>query len=316
MSIITSTSFAKALFPGVSNWYGKEYEEFPVEYSALFDSHKSSRAYEEDVGITSFGLAQIKPEGQSVAFDSESQAYITRYNHVVYALGFQITREMYEDDLYEVVGERRARGLAFSMRQTKEIVGANVYNRAQTANFNGGDGVTLINNAHPNFAGGTQRNRLSVAAALSEAALEDACIDIQKWTNDRGLRISVMPQSLIIPVDLMFEAERILQSPYRTSGIANQGSGNPLSNPNVNDINALYTMGKFPGGVKVNHYLTSPTAWFIRTNVKNGMKMYERRGAEFTIDNDFETENAKFKATERYSFGWTDWRGLYGSEGA
>jgi hypothetical protein len=301
--IISSNNFAKALFPGVSSWYGRAYDEFPTEWTDLFTSYTSSRAYEEDVGITSFGLANRKDEAQAISYDDESQAFITRYAHAVFALGFIITQEMYEDDLYDVVGKRRAEALAFSMRQTKEILGANVYNRAFDSNYTGGDGVSMINNAHPNFAGGTQANTLSTPADLSEAALEQACIDIQKLTDDRGLRISVAPLSLHIPVDLMFEAERILKSPYQVGG-------------NNNDINALYAMGKFPGGVKVNHYFTSDKAWFLRTNVSNSVKHYERRGMKFAMDNDFDTENAKYKATERYSFGWTDWRGVYGSAGA
>lgn len=157
-SIISSSSFAKALYPGVSSWYGKEYDEWMTEYDKLFDTYTSSRAYEEDVGITSFGLAQRKPEGQAIAYDDESQGFVTRYTHTVFALGFIITREMIEDDLYDIVGQRRAQGLAFSMRQTKEIVGANVYNRAFDNNYAGGDGVSLLNAAHPNFAGGTQSN--------------------------------------------------------------------------------------------------------------------------------------------------------------
>jgi hypothetical protein len=300
---INTSSFAKAIYPGVSTWYGKAYDEYAVEYTALFDTMNSNRAYEEDVGISSFGLAKVKPEGQAVQYDSEQQAFVTRYSNVVYALGFIITREMVEDDLYDVVGGRKASGLAFSIRQTKEILGADVYNNAFTSGFVGGDGVTMVNSAHPNFAGGTQSNTLSVAADLSEAALEQACIDIQKWTNDRGLRISVMPKSLHIPVDLYFEAERILKTPYRV------GTDN-------NDINVLNAMNKFPGGVHVNHYFDQTDFWFIRTNIPNGMKHYQRRAMEFTIDNDFDTENAKYKATERYSFGWTDWRGVYGSPGA
>lgn len=304
MSVINSSSFAKALFPGVSSWYGKAYNEYSPEWPSLFDSNKSSRAYEEEVGVRSFGLAKRKPEGQAIDYDDESQAFITRYAHVVYALGFIITREMVEDDLYDVVGKRRSEGLAFSMRQTKEIVGANVYNRAFNASYTGGDGVSLLNAAHPNFSGGTQSNVLDTPADLSEAALEQACIDIAKWTNDRGLRIALQPNKLIIPVDLTFEAERILKSPYRVGG-------------NDNDINALNHMGKFPGGVVVNHYLTDTNAWFLRTNLPNdGMKHFQRRGMEFAPDNDFDTENAKYKASERYSFGWTDWRGLFGTPGA
>lgn len=301
--LITSSSFAKALFPGVSDWYGKAYNEWRTEFTDLFEMMPSRRAYEEHVGITSFGLARVKPEGQAIQYDDESQAFITRFSHTVYALGFIITREIFEDDLYGVVGQRRAKGLAYSMRQTKEVVGANVYNRAFNSSFTGGDGVSMINAAHPNFAGGTQSNTLSVAADLSEASLEQACIDIQGWTNDRGLLIAAMPRSLHIPRQLMFEADRILNSPYRV-GTAN------------NDINSLYHMGKFPGGIKVNHYFTDEDAWFIRTDVGQSVIGYDRRGREFNIDNDFDTENAKYKSTERYSFGWVDWRGIYGTAGA
>jgi len=299
--IITSSSFAKALFPGVSKWYGKAYNEYEMQYTALFDTMNSKRSYEEMVGVSSFGLAQVKPEGQGIAYDDETQAFITRYSHVVYALGFIITREMMEDDLYNIVGQRRAQGLAFSMRQTKEIVGANVYNRAFNSAFTGGDGVSMINAAHPNFAGGTQSNTLSVAADLSEASMEQAFIDIQRWTNDRGLRIALMPKKLIIPTEQQWEAERLFKTPYRVGG-------------NQNDINTMY--GKFGDGIYVNQYLTDTDAWFIRTNAMDGPTHMIRRGADFSIDNDFDTENAKYKATERYSFGWTDWRGVYGSPGA
>lgn len=304
MGIITSSSFAKALWPGVNSWYGKAYDELPVKYTEMFDTFKSTRAYEEDVGITSFGLARIKPEGQAIDYDTESQAFITRFTHVVYALGFVITREIVEDDQYDVVGQRRARGLAFSMRQTKEIVAANVYNRGSTSGYTGGDGVTMISPSHPNFAGGTQSNDAG-AVALSEAALEQAIINMGKWTNDRGLRIAVAPQKLIVPVDLEFEAARITQTPYRPSA-----SGVTYAR---NDINVLYAQSKISGGYFVNNYLTSSSNWFLRTDVKDGMKHFERRDMEFAIDNDFETENAKFKASERYSFGWTDWRSIYGS---
>lgn len=301
--IITTSSFAKALWPGVNAWYGKAYGEYNVEYDKLFDKFNSRRNYEEDVGITSFGLAVVKPEGAPIQYDSENQGFTTRYTHVVYALGFIITREIMDDDLYDVVGQRKAQGLAFSMRQTKEIVGANVYNRAFNSSYVGGDGVSLINSAHPNVAGGTWSNTLSVAADLSEAALEQACIDIQRFRNDRGLLIQVRPESLIIPPDLEFEAYRILKSTGRVG-------------TDLNDVNALNSMGKFRKGVVVNHYLTDPDAWFIRTDVKDGMKYFERVADEFNMDNDFDTDNAKFKAYSRYSFGWTDPRALYGSPGA
>lgn len=302
MSVINTGSFAKALWPGVNAWYGKAYDEFPVEYTSLFDKHSSRKAWEEDVGISSFGLAVQKPEGAAVSYDSEKQGFVSRYQHVVYALGFVITREMMEDDQYDVVGQRKATGLAFSMRQTKEIIGANVYNRAFSGSYTGGDGVSLVSASHANVAGGTWSNTLATAADLSEASLEQACIDIAGFTNDRGLLIAVRPETLVIPRQLMFEAKRILGTEGRVG-------------TDLNDLNALKTLGIIPK-VVTNHYLTDADAWFIRTNVKDGMKYFERRADSFEMDNDFDTENAKFKATARYSFGWTDPRGIYGSAGA
>lgn len=297
---INSGSFAKALWPGVNSWYGDAYDEYPVEYTSLFTTETSRKAFEEDMGTSMFGLAAVKGEGNAIPYDTAQQGFLTRYQHVTYGLGFIITREMVEDDQYDVIGKQRAQGLAFSMRQTKEIVAANVYNRATNASYTGGDGKTLINSAHPNVAGGVYSNLLSGTPALSEAALEDMCIQIANAKNDRGLRIALIPETLIIPVDLVFEADRILNSPLRV-GTAN------------NDLNALKNMSKFPGGVVVNHYLSSSTNWFVRTNAPDGMKHFERRPDDFTMDNDFDTDNAKYKATARYSFGWTDPRGLYAS---
>ena len=302
MSVINSSSFAKALWPGVNAWYGKAYGEYSTEYNKLFDTFKSTKAFEEDVGVSSFGLASIKAEGAPIVMDSERQAFITRYSHVVYALGFIITREIMEDDQYDVVGQRKAQGLAYSMRQTKEVVAANVYNRAFNSSYTGGDGKELLATDHPNFAGGTWANELTTAADLSEAALEQACIDIAGFTNDRGLLIAAKPKTLVIPRQLMFEAKRILGS-----------DGQVYSADNT--LNAIKTMGLIPE-VVVNHYLTDTDAWFIKTDVPHGMKHFERRADGFDMDNDFDTENAKFKATARYSFGWTDPRGLFGSPGA
>ena len=302
MSVINTGSFAKALWPGVNAWYGKAYDEYPVEYKDLFETHSSSRAWEEDVGTSGFGLAVQKSEGSPISYDSERQGFITRYQHAVFALGFVITREMMEDDQYDIVGKRKAEGLAFSMRQTKELIGANVYNRAFSGSYLGGDGVSLISNAHPNIKGGTWSNQIATASDLSEAALEQACIDIAGFTNDAGLLIAVRPETLIIPRQLIFEAKRILGTEGRVG-------------TDLNDLNALKTLGVVPK-VVTNHYLTDTDAWFIRTNVKHGMKYFERRGDAFEMDNDFDTENAKFKATARYSFGWSDPRGVYGSQGA
>jgi len=302
MSVMNSGSFAKALWPGVNAWYGRAYEQYPEEYTKLFDKQTSSKAFEEDVGISSFGLAVQKSEGAPISYDSERQGFITRYQHAVYALGFIITREMMEDDQYDVIGKRKAEGLAFSMRQTKEVIGANVYNRAFNAGFLGGDGVSLLNTAHPNIKGGTWSNQIATASDLSEAALEQACIDIAGFTNDAGLLIAVRPETLIIPRQLIFEAKRILGTDGRV------GTDN-------NDLNAIKSLGSIPA-IVTNHFLTDTDAWFIRTNVQNGMKYMERRADAFDMDNDWDTENAKFKATARYSFGWTDPRALYGSPGA
>jgi len=301
--VITSSSFAKLLWPGVNAFYGRAYKDYPEEWSKLgFEQKKSTKAYEEDVGLTSFGLATVKTEGGPISYDTERQGFTTRYNHVVYALGFQITREAYEDDQYSIVGERKAKALARSMRYTKELVGANIFNRANTSGYTGGDGKTLLASDHPNITGGTWSNMPSAAADLSEAALEQAAIDIAAFKDDRGLLIAVRPQKLVIRPDQMFEAKRILGSDGRP--------GTDLNDPNV-----LKTEGIIPE-VVINHYLTDTDAWYIITDIPDGLKYFERRADAFEMDNDFDIENAKFKATARYSFGWTDPRCIYGSVGA
>lgn len=300
MPMVTG-DFGKLLWPGLNSIYGHEYDEFDVLWDKIFPTFASRKAFEEDVGVTSFGLAVQKPEGAAVTYDTERQGFVTRYTHVEYALGFIISRILVEDDLYDVVGERRARGLAFSMRQTKEVVAHNILNRAFNSSYTGGDGKELLATDHPNVTGGTWANELSTASNLSEDALEQACIDLMNFTNDRGLRINALPETLVIPPSLKFEAGRILQSQGRVD-TAN------------NDLNALRYFGKF-NNVVVTPYLTSATAWFVKTNVKDGLKHFERRADDFTMDNDFDTDNAKYKSTGRYSFGWTDPRGVYGSPG-
>lgn len=302
MAVMNTGSFAKLLWPGLNAIYGKAYSEYPVEYTKLFETFKSSKAFEEDLGLSSFGLAVQKGEGQPITYDNERQGFVTRYQHLVYALGFIITQEMMDDDQYDVVGQRKAQSLAYSMRQTKEIFGANVYNRAFNGSFTGGDGVSLINASHPLVAGGTFSNQIATAADLSEASLEQACIDIAGFTNDRGLLIAVRPKALIIPRQQIFEAQRILKTDGRVG-------------TDANDLNAIKTMGMIPE-IVANHYLTDEDAWFIRTDVPHGMKWFERKADSFDMDNDFDTSNAKFKASMRFSAGWTDPRGLYGSQGA
>lgn len=306
--VITTASFAKDLWPGVNKWYGQAYDEYPVEWDKLFEKNTSRRAFEEDVGSSGFGLAVLKTEGSPITFDSSRQGFTSRYQHATYALGFIVTREAVEDDLYDIVAKKKAQSLAFSMRQTKEIVAANVFNRAFNTSYVGGDGATLIASAGgggstsaPNVAGGTYTNGVAAAVDLSEAALEQAGIDIASFTNDRGLKIAVRPRKLIIPKELMWEADRILKTEGRVG-------------TDLNDINALKARGMIPE-VVMNHYLTDTDAWFILTDVRDGLKYFERRGDAFGMDEDFDTENAKYKATARYSFGWTDRRGIYGSPG-
>lgn len=302
MSVTTSSSFAKLLWPGLNSIYGKSYNDYPVEWDKLFEKNSSDRAYEEDLGLSSFGLAAVKNEGAPIQYDSERQGFTSRYNHVVYALGFIITREIYEDDQYGKVGAQKAKALARSMRQTKEIVGSNIYNRAFDSNYVGGDGVELISASHANVAGGVFSNKITTAADLSEAALEQAVIDIAGFRDDRGLLIAARPEKLVIPYQQQFEVKRILGSDGRV--------GTDLNDPNVLKSEGIFS------NVITNHYLTDPDAWFILTNVKDGLKYFERRGDAFEMDNDFDTENAKFKATARYSFGWSDPRSIYGSAGA
>ena len=300
--VIMTSNHPKALWPGVKAWWGKEYEDHQTEYTDLFDTYTSDKAYEEDVQLVGFGLAQAKNQGSGVTYDSEIQGTVTRYTHVAYALGYIVTHEELKDDLYTEVSNTRASSLARGFRQTKERVGASIYNRGFNNTFTGGDGVALFSTAHPNTSGGTYSNRLTVDADLSEAAIEDMLIQMMQATDDRGLLINLMPKSLIVAPANWFNANRILKSVYQT-GTAN------------NDINVINSTNALPMGIKVNHYLTAPQAWFIRSNVPNGLKYYERESIDFTQDNDFDTMNAKAKGYERYSFGWTDPRSVWGSNG-
>jgi hypothetical protein len=241
----------------------------------------------------------VKEQGKGVFFDSETQGYISRYTHVAYGAGFIVTWEEFEDNLYEVVGKRRSQANAFSMRQTKENVAAYTYNQAFNTNITGGDGVCLIYSAHPTVSG-NQSNTLSAAARITESGIEDMIVAIMTATNDKGLRISLMPQTLHVAPANWFESNRILKSVLQ-SGTAN------------NDINVLKATNALPGGIHINHYFTGTQYWYIRTNAPRGLIHYERTPIRFTQDNDFDTENMKAKSVERYSFGWTDFRGIYGT---
>lgn len=302
MSTITTGQIAKLLAPGLNNVWGTEYTEHPKEYTDLVDVAASEKNYEEDQEKTGFGLAPIKPQGQATQYDTAAQGLTSRYSHIAYSLGFIITREAIKDNLYEKVGFDRTGSLAFSMRQTKENVVANLYNRGFNSSYVFADGVSMLSASHPSLSG-NQSNILTTAADLSEASLEDLVIQIGQATNSRGMKIALIPQTLNIPINLQFEAARILKS-VGQSGTAN------------NDINALKSMGAFPGGVKVNHYLTDTDAFFIRTNLQKSVRMFQRESAEFEQDDDFDTSNLKYKAYERYSVGVSDWRGVFGTAGA
>lgn len=300
--VITTSNHPKALWPGMRAFWGRQYTEHPQEWSQIFESVSSEKAYEEDTEVTGFGLAPVKAQADAINYDSETQGPTKRYTHVTYALGYIVTREELEDNLYEVVSKRRIKALSFSLRQTEETVAANILNRAFNSSYTGADGKEMIATDHVTV-NGTQSNELTTAADLSEASIEDLCIQIMNATNSRGLKISLMPRKLIVAPANAFNAERILKSALQ-SGTAN------------NDVNAIKSMGIFPGGAVVNHYLTDTDAWFIQTNAPNGLMRFNRRAAEFKQDNDFDTENAKAKTSIRFSTGWTDWRGIYGSPGA
>ncbi len=295
--------FSKALWEGMQAWYGDQYNQFNTEYDKQFTVTRSKKAFEEDILISGLALATLKTEGSSVSYQDMSQGWVSRYTHLTYATGFVITDEMVDDDLYNVVGEKRSRHIARAMRQTRENVAANVFNRGFNSTYTGGDGIELFSTVHLNKAGGTFQNALTTASDISEAALEQAYIDIGKWTDDAGLRMNADPVSLHIPVDLVFETERILNAVLRVG-------------TSDNDPNAIRSMGKFSKGAYVNHYFSDVDAWFIKTDVADGLKFIERRDDTFTQDNDFDTDNLKYKATARYSAGWSDPKGGYGSPGA
>lgn len=298
--VITTGNHPKLMWPGIKGVWGRRYNEHPLECNDLFDVVTSSQHYEEYVEVTGFGLAPVKPEGRSVAYDSETQGTVSRFTPVSIALGYIVTKEELDDNLYEQKARPRAVANAFSMRQTREVICANIYNNGFTSGT-GGDGMYLFSASHPT-RNGLQSNLLT-AADLSETALEDALIQIMQAKNSRGLNISLIGQSLHVHPNDYFEATRILKS--------------TLQNDTANNaVNAIRATGMLPKGVMVNHYFSDSDAWFIRTNAPDGMLLIDRQKAQLTRDNDFNTGNAKAKAWERYIPGWADWRGCYGNAGA
>jgi len=293
----------KELEPGLNAIFGMEYDRYEREHEYLFTTENSRRAFEEEVLFTGFGAAPSKPEGAAVTYDEARESWVSRYNHETIALAFSITEESIEDNLYDTLGSRLSKALARSMAHTKQVKGANILNNAFSGSFLGGDQVALLATNHPMIDGAEQSNKPATDADLSEAALEDALIAISEFLDDRGINIAVQARKLCVPPELVFVAERLLMTPGRP-GTAN------------NDVNAIKQMGMFPDGFSVNHRLTDPDAWFITTDAPNGLKHFERSSLTTKMEGDFETGNVRYKARERYSFGWSEWRGLYGSSGA
>lgn len=303
---ISRAQLAKELEPGLNALFGMSYDTYDREFEEIFSIEDSQRAFEEEVLITGFGSAPVKTEGQGVSFDTASEGFTARYTHDTVALAFSLTDEAVEDQLYDSLGRRYVKALARSMANTKEVKGADVLNNAFNTSFAGGDGQPLISTAHPLAGGGTLANRATTMADLNETSLEDSLIDISTFTDDRGLIVSVQATKLVIPPQLVFVADRILNSQQRV-GTAD------------NDINAIRNTGVLPGGYTVNHYLTDPDAYFILTSVTEageGLKMFQRTAMETQMEPDFSTGNIRYRARERYSFGHSDFRGVYGSQGA
>ena len=300
---ISRAQLLKELLPGLNALFGMEYSRYGEEHKEIYETETSERSFEEETKLSGFSAAPVKNEGQAIAYDNAQEAWTTRYNHETIALGFSITEEAIEDNLYDSLSARYTKALARAMAYTKQVKSASVLNNGFSAAYVGGDNVPLFSTAHPLVNGETNSNRPAVAADLNETSLEAAVIQIAAWTDERGLLIAAKPRKLIVPPALMFVATRLLETELRV-GTAD------------NDINALKNNGSIPGGYTVNHFLTDPNAWFLTTDVPNGMKHFVRMPLANSMDGDFDTGNVRYKARERYSFGWSDPLGMYGSPGA
>jgi len=304
---ISRSQLVKELEPGLNALFGLEYNRYDNEHAEIFTTESSDRAFEEEVMLSGFAGAAVKQEGAGVQFDQATEAYTSRYTHQTIALAFAITEEAIEDNLYDRLASRYTRALARSMSTTKQTIAANVLNNAFSSSFVGGDGKELCATDHPLANGGTYSNELATPADLSETSLEQALIDIAAFVDERGLKIALQGRKLIIPKELQFTAERVLRSPLST---------NQTNNFAKNDVNAILNMGMIPEGYRVNHYLTDTDAFFIMTDAPNGLKQFVRSPIKTAIEGDFDTGNVRFKARERYSFGFSDSRGIFGSPGA
>jgi len=299
---ISRAQALKELLPGLNALFGLEYAKYENEHVDIYETENSERSFEEEVKLSGFGAAPVKPEGAAITFDNAQESFTARYNHETVAMGFSITEEAMEDNLYDSLSARYTKALARAMAYTKQVKAASLLNAGFTT-FLSGDGVSLLNASHPTVAGGTNANRPTTAADLNETSLEQAVIDIAAYKDERGLLIAARPRKLIIPPSLMFVATRLLQTELRV-GTAD------------NDINAINSNGSIPGGYGVNHYLTDNDAWFLTTDVPNGMKHFVRIALSQSMDGDFDTGNVRYKARERYSFGVSDPLAIYGSPGA
>ena len=299
---ISRAQLLKELLPGLNALFGLEYKTYGEEHKEIYETETSERSFEEETKLSGFSAAPVKAEGAAIAYDNAQEAWTARYNHETIALGFSITEEAVEDNLYDSLSKRYTKALARAMAYTKQVKAASVLNNGFSSNYVGGDGQPLFSASHPLITGGVNSNRLT-ASDLNETSLEAAVIQIAGWTDERGLLIAAKPNKLIVPPALMFTAKRLLDTELRVATADN-------------DINALKAMGSIPGGYTVNHFLTDTNAWFLTTDVPNGMKHFVRTPLQNSMDGDFDTGNVRYKSRERYSFGWSDPLGMFGSPGS
>jgi len=300
---ISRAQLLKELLPGLNALFGLEYARYGEEHKELYDVETSERSFEEETKLSGFSAAPVKNEGSAIAYDNAQEAFTARYNHETIALGFSLTEEAIEDNLYDTLSSRYTKGLARAMSYTKETKAAAVLNNGFSGSYIGGDGVALFSSSHPLVSGGVNANQPSTPADLNETSLEAAVIQIAAWTDERGLLIAAKPRKLVVPPALMFVATRLLETELRVATADN-------------DINALKNNGSIPEGYCVNHFLTDTNAWFLTTDVPNGLKHFIRAPLGTSMDGDFDTGNVRYKARERYSFGWSDPLGMFGSSGA
>ena len=300
---ISRAQLLKELLPGLNALFGMEYARYGEEHKEIFDTESSERSFEEETKLSGFSAAPVKNEGSAIAYDNGQEAWTARYTHETIALGFSLTEEAIEDNLYDSLSSRYTKALARAMAYTKQTKAAAVLNNGFSSTYKGGDGVELFSTLHPLVSGGVNSNEPSTPADLNETSLEAAVIQIAGWTDERGLLIAAKPRKLIVPPSLQFVATRLLETELRVG-------------TTDNDVNALKTNGSIPEGYRVNHFLTDPDAWFLTTDVPNGLKHFVRSPMSTSMDGDFDTGNVRYKARERYSFGFSDPLGVFGSPGA